>query len=189
MPPKSRISRQMILDSSIKVVRSKGIQNLNVRAVATDLKCSTQPIMYHFATMEELKAEIYDIITEEHFHTIMSIDLQSSKEPCVELCHNYIRYAVTEPNLFRFLYQTDRFTSDRLNGSWATPKLNEFLSAVAKQYGITMEQARKLFSVASLSAHGMACFLANNTATYNEEIADLLIRSVLTGCVSELTQG
>ena len=188
MPPKSRISREMILDSSIKVVRNKGIQNLNVRAIATELKCSTQPIMYHFATMEELKSEIYDMISEEHFHSLMNIDLQASKEPCVELCRNYIRYAVAEPNLFRFLYQTDRFTSERLNSSWALPKLTEFMTVLAELYSLNPEQAQQVFSVSLLAAHGLACFLANNTVTYNEDIANLLIRSVLTGCSVELKQ-
>ncbi len=186
MPPKSRITRQMILNSSIDVVRNKGIANLNVRAIATDLKCSTQPVMYHFATMDELKTEIYTIVAENHFCTLTSSGITDSREPCVELGRRYIRYAVSEPNLFRFLYQTDRFTMDRLSASWEIPELVEILIAISRTHKLDREQTQALFSIVLLSAHGLASFLANNTLTYDEAYADLLLRSAVRGYLSTL---
>ena len=51
MPPKAKITRDMIIEAGIKVVREKGAESLNVRQVAAVLGCSTQPVMYHFSTV------------------------------------------------------------------------------------------------------------------------------------------
>ena len=52
MPPKAKVTREMILDAAFDLVRAQGQETLNVRALAKALRCSTQPILYNFATME-----------------------------------------------------------------------------------------------------------------------------------------
>ena len=59
MPPIPKISKEMILESSIDIIRKDGIENLNVRNIANKLSCSTQPIMYHYKNMDMLKEELY----------------------------------------------------------------------------------------------------------------------------------
>ena len=44
MPPKARITRDMILDAAFDLVRAEGHEALNVRTLAKRLGCSTQPI-------------------------------------------------------------------------------------------------------------------------------------------------
>ncbi|MBR4308905.1 MAG: TetR/AcrR family transcriptional regulator [Oscillospiraceae bacterium] len=189
MPPKSRISRQMILSASIEVVRTKGLQNLNVRAVATELNCSTQPIMYHFATMDELKTEIFDIIAEKHFAELLSLDIFEAEDPCLELSRKYIRFSVAEPNLFRFLYQSDRFSADRLDASWEQPQLVAFLAALAQKYDLSPGVAKNAFICLLLSAHGFASFLANNTISYNGAQMETYLNTVQKGCIATLKEG
>ena len=57
MPPKPKINRQMILDAAFEIVREQGHEMVNARTIAEKLKCSTQPVMYHFKTMEEIRKE------------------------------------------------------------------------------------------------------------------------------------
>ena len=59
MPPKAKVTRDMIVDAAFDLVRAEGQGALNARAVARRLGCSTQPVLYAFATMEELKAAVY----------------------------------------------------------------------------------------------------------------------------------
>lgn len=47
--PKAKISREMVIDAAFAVTRAMGIENVNARTVSEKLKCSTQPVMYHFA--------------------------------------------------------------------------------------------------------------------------------------------
>ena len=56
MPKKASVTKEMIISVAIDIVQ-KG-ESLNVRAVASKLGCSIQPIFYNFATMDELKKEI-----------------------------------------------------------------------------------------------------------------------------------
>ena len=58
MPPKAKVTREMILDAAFDLVRSEGQGALNVRALARRLVCSTQPILYNFATMEALTRKL-----------------------------------------------------------------------------------------------------------------------------------
>ena len=52
MPPKPKIKRDMVIDAAFEVVRKTGAENINARTVSKKLNCSTQPVMYHFATIE-----------------------------------------------------------------------------------------------------------------------------------------
>ena len=61
MPPIPKISKDMILESGLKIIKEEGIDKLNVRNIANKLNCSTQPIMYHYKNMNLLKEELYNI--------------------------------------------------------------------------------------------------------------------------------
>ena len=55
MPPKAKVDRQMIVDAAFAIAREAGGDKISARAVAQRLNCSTQLVMYHFKTIEELK--------------------------------------------------------------------------------------------------------------------------------------
>ena len=58
MPPKTRITRDMIINASVEVIRQSGFENINARNVSGRLRCSTQPVMYHFSTIDSLKRAV-----------------------------------------------------------------------------------------------------------------------------------
>ena len=60
MPAKVKVTKEMILDAAFAVARETGAENISARTVSERLHCSTQPVMYHFATIEELKRAVYD---------------------------------------------------------------------------------------------------------------------------------
>ena len=51
MPPKQRITREMILESSFSMFCREGMENVNARSVAKALGCSTQPIFSYFSDL------------------------------------------------------------------------------------------------------------------------------------------
>ena len=59
MPPKAKISKEMIVNAALEIARLTGAENINARTVSQKLNCSTQPIMYHFKTIEDLKKATY----------------------------------------------------------------------------------------------------------------------------------
>ncbi len=59
MPPKPKITRDMVIVAAFEAARKTGTENINARTVSKKLNCSTQPVMYHFSTIEELKNTVY----------------------------------------------------------------------------------------------------------------------------------
>ena len=55
MPPKAKITRDIILDGAFELIRTQGEENLNARTLSQALHCSTQPVLYHFDTMDQIR--------------------------------------------------------------------------------------------------------------------------------------
>ena len=55
MPPKIRITKEDIVNTAIQLIKANGENALNARAIASALKCSTQPIFSNFTTIEDLQ--------------------------------------------------------------------------------------------------------------------------------------
>ena len=47
MPPKAKITKEMIIDAAFEITRESGIEAVNARTISEKLGCSTQPVMYH----------------------------------------------------------------------------------------------------------------------------------------------
>ena len=104
MPPKTKITSEMIVSAAIEVVRQRGFENINARTVSAQLHCSTQPVMYHFSTIDSLKKAAYKRV--DQLHTEYMMKTPPGQDPILGIGLNYIRFAVEEPQLFRFLFQS-----------------------------------------------------------------------------------
>ena len=74
MPPRAKITKEMVIDAAFAVARETGAETINARTVSKKLNCSTQPVMYHFATIEELKKEAYQKVDWYHTEYLMRIE-------------------------------------------------------------------------------------------------------------------
>ena len=45
MPPKAKISKDMVVVAAFEVARKTGGEHINARTVSKKLNCSTQPVM------------------------------------------------------------------------------------------------------------------------------------------------
>ena len=83
---------------------------------------------------------------------------------------NYIRFAIEEPHLFRFLFQSDYFNGKTLLELIDAEELTPVLSAMQRSLGIGMEQTKTVFITVFLFAHGYASIIANNALKYDEDV-------------------
>lgn len=58
IPGKKQITRQMILSSALEILKTGGMEAVNVKLLAKTLNCSTQPIYLSFANMDALRTEL-----------------------------------------------------------------------------------------------------------------------------------
>ena len=82
MPARAKVTKEMIVDAAFAVARETGAENINARTVSERLHCSTQPVMYHFATIEELKRTVYAKADLYHSEYLMD-----HEEPAKRVLH------------------------------------------------------------------------------------------------------
>ena len=182
MPARVKATREMIIDAAFAVARSSGAENINARTVSERLNCSTQPVMYHFATIGELKRAVYAKADLYHSEYLMNVK-KPPKGAAFGIGLNYIRFAIEEPNLFRFLFQSDYFGGNTMLELINAEELAPVLSAMQGSLGVDMEKTKSIFLTVFLFAHGYASIIANNSLKYDEELINSRLEQAYRGAI------
>ncbi len=186
MPPRVKITKEQILDAAVSIIRASGLDGLNARALAHELHCSTQPILYAFSTMEELKRAAYR--RADQLHTEYLLNTPPERDPLLGIGLNYIRFAVEEPRLFRFLFQSGYAEEKNLLEMIDSAELTPILDAMQEGLGMDRSKTRDVFLTLALFAHGYASIHANNTLAYDEDLAAAHLERAFLGAVAAVSQ-
>ena len=168
MPPKTRVTAEMIVDAAVEVVRQSGFENINARTVSGQLHCSTQPVMYHFSTIDSLKRAAYR--KADRLHSEYMMNTAPGQDPILGIGLNYVRFAVEEPQLFRFLFQSGYAEENSLLEMVGSEELVPVLEAMREGAGLSMQKTRNVFITVALFAHGYASIIANNHLEFDEKL-------------------
>ena len=186
MPPKSKVTREMIADAAFEIARSLGAEAVNARTVARKLNCSTQPVLYHFATMEELKRAVYS--RADRFHTDYLMHASGKLDPLLEIGLNYIRFAIGEPHLFRFLFQSGYAKENNLLEMIDSEELVPVLSAMQEGLELDREKTKSVFLTVALFVNGYDSILANNHLEYDEDLIAAHLERAFIGALLAVEQ-
>ena len=168
MPPKTKVTAEMVVNAAIEVACQSGYESINARTVSGQLHCSTQPVMYHFSTIESLKKAAYKRLDQLHSEYMMNT--RPGQDPILGIGLNYIRFAVEEPQLFRFLFQSGYAEENNLLEMVDSEELVPVLAAMREGAGLNMEKTRQVFITVALFAHGYASIIANNHLEFDEKL-------------------
>ena len=182
MPPRVKVTREMVADASFALIRAKGHESLNARAIAEQLGCSTQPVLYSFKTVDEIRAAAYEIA--DGYHTSFILPKETDEDPMLALGLNYVRFGYEEKNLFRFLFQTDQFGGMDVETLLADPNLSAILNVMAEGLACGADEAREMFLTFFCVAHGLASLLANNSMHYEEAQCRKMLEQVFYGMLA-----
>lgn len=180
MPAKAKVTKQMIIDAAFEIARESGAENINARTVSQRLNCSTQPVMYHFATIPELKRAVYTKADWYHTEYLMHVE---SDDVMLSIGLNYLRFAVEEPNLFRVLFQSGFAVENSLLEMIDSEELAPVLLAMQGAMQMSMEQTKEVFITLALFVHGYASILVNNSLEYDEPLIAKHLERVYTGAI------
>ncbi len=163
MPRKPATTKEAMIDGAFRLIREQGHEALTVRNLAAFLGCSTQPIMYQFPDTDILKDLTYRKADAYHSKYILAAgDL-------LEMGIRYIRFAQDEPHLFRFLFQSGRFSGLSLMDLIKAPEAAGVLAAVSTEEELTAEEAAASFEPLVAVVHGYASLIANNGMNYDPD--------------------
>ena len=167
MPAIAKVTKEMIIEAAFEVAKELGAENITARTVSQKLGCSTQPVLYHFKTIEDARIAAHKKASEFHIDYVTNLSGKYER-PMLEVGMRYIQFAVEEKNLFRFLYHSNYYTGVSLS-DWLTGKIFDSLFPILRrQARVDERQAYSIFSQIVLVTHGIASLLANNAMVYDE---------------------
>ena len=172
MPRKPVTTREAMVDAAFDLVRREGHNALTVRALAAELGCSTQPIMYQFPDMETLRELTYQ--RADAFHSAYIL----AGEDLLETGLRYIRFAEEEPALFRFLFQSGHFDGANLQDLIGSPEIKPLLAALGAVSSDDRAAVAERFEALYVAVHGYASLIANNAMAFDAQAVEKTLNTL-----------
>ena len=104
MPPRVKFQKEEIVSAALNVARRKGVDAVTAREVAAELRVSPRPIFTWFDSMEQLKAEVYEL-AKRLYRDYIERGL-AGPIPFLGVWQQYLAFARDEPELYRLLFLT-----------------------------------------------------------------------------------
>jgi len=171
MAPKISTTKEMIIEAGYSIADEEGIGQVNCRAIAKKLGCSTQPVFSRFPNMDELKEEVFKYACDKLEKTIAD-RLESTKEQSlIEISVTVLANLAREhKNLYRLIYLSD-FRSEKSfleeREKYQTNRL--IIKELIDRYNIDSERVKSIFERCSLLVHGICTVIATTTMDYSNE--------------------
>ncbi len=168
----AKTTKEDIINAAYEIVRKQGIDSLNARALAKKLKCSTQPIMYQFSNMEEIKKEVLKKAIET-YKSYMSKGI-NEEFAYRAMGHNYIRLAKEEPNIFKLVFSTR--TNLTVENFMLEDRFYEKIEkAISKQTKMGKDEILSFHKKMWLLTHGIASLIADKTCSFTDEEINIFL--------------
>lgn len=165
MPPTVRFTRDAVLNAACQLMRRKGMEALNARAIAKELGGSTQPIFRLFTNMEDLHRELILYVARQ-FQAHAEADMAQSDSPYIQLCTTYLLYGRDEPELFKLLFMRDRVSEGQYSDQ---TNFDLVFNIIKKETPLDDETALRFFERTWLFIHGLAVCIATKYIPCQDE--------------------
>lgn len=187
MPTRPKISREMILNAALEMVSASGYASINIKNLAKQLHCSTQPISWHFGNMEGLRREL-SAYAAAYAKKKLRPTAKSSRIAFTEVGMAYINLGFDEPNLFRFLYMGEGGNCcvgelNALTDFMGTPELAVGMS---KELNLPVETVRLLMQNIIIYTHGIVSYAVAGVMKLTKgEVMDMVRNAGITFLISQ----
>jgi AcrR family transcriptional regulator len=150
MPPKTRYTRDAVLDAALEVVRSDGLRAVSARSVAKVLGASTQPVATAFASMQVLVEAVVERLIAL---LVEAVEEAEGPDPLRAAAFAFARFTASDPTFYEALFLLPHDPSPdwvRVRRSFA-----ERLDRSERFEGLTDRQRDALAWRASVVTHGI----------------------------------
>lgn len=179
MPPKTQIPKEMILKTGLDLVIREGYEVINIKRLAKELGCSTQPISWSFGNMEAFREELFRY-SLNYMNSKMRPNGTNPAAAFFSVGETYVNMAFDEPNLIRYL-RTDSKGLVNLGGIGAVfdeEKNKSLREALCRVVGISEEKAREFMNTVVIYTQGLVTFIIDGTIMVSREEAIRMLESV-----------
>lgn len=172
MPSSPKIPKDMILKKALKILIRDGYEAVNIKALAKEIGCSTQPISWHFGNMEGLRNSLSEYAQEYAVNKLFNMK-DNGVESFFNLGLNYLDIAFDEPKLFMFLFMNggSGYTANTLSVFSDLGQNAVITEQLAQQLSISQELAGAYVQDLTVYAHGLASYIATGVLSISKEDA------------------
>lgn len=174
LPTTTKITKEMILNTAFEIAREKGFEKISNRELAKKMNCSIRPIYYQFKNVEELNKELYKKI-ERYFYEFLIDNMIKDVPLYKQIGINYIKFAIAENNLFKFLFMTE--IKDEPSAFITTDEkgFEEVVKAIKISTKLSDKDIKSFHIKMWIFAHGIATLSTTKSVKFtDEQIQDLL---------------
>ena len=184
MPPKSKFTREEILEKALQIVRTEGMDKLTSRELGMQLGSSARPVFTVFQNMEEVKREVIHLAKDIYLRYVENGLKEKKAFGGVGLA--YISFAMEEPKLFQILFMRAPGGEDApASISQILPLIDEsyekILRTVQEPYGLDRETADRLYQHLWTYSHGIAVMSVTHLCDYSKEHISEMMSEVFQG--------
>lgn len=176
MPPKSKCTREQIIETAFEMVRSEGLSSLKARRLAKELGASTAPIFTAFNSIEEIRDEVVEKANALYGEYIKEGLRQAPAFKGVGM--KYIEFAKDEPELFKIMNINKNFIDNFLPAY--DDNSPEVMKVLEYKYGMSNETAKKLYNHMSVYAFGFASLYAQRIYLFTMDDISQMLSEVYT---------
>lgn len=186
MPPKAKITKDMILKTVLDITRDTGFDTVNARSIACKLQCSTRPIFTCYENMDELKSEFLTFAYEYYEQYVVHYRNAAEVSPFLILPLSYIEFAQEETHLFKLLFINDMDlemtdAKDFYKEIGNEKKARLFSDAI----GLELESAKVIYLDLFLYTHGIAVLTATKKLALDQNSAKKMLVNILSAFIKQ----
>lgn len=172
MPPITKIKKEDIIKGCFEIAKKEGLDSINARRIAKELKCSVQPIFSNFKNMQDLKQATLNKINLYFYDFIIKL-FDDSTPKYKQVGINYIKFAKEEPTLFKILFlENNELNSPILENNESFEIVKQFIEASTN---LDKNKIDSFHYKMWIFTHGLATIVSsNNQKLTNEDISTLL---------------
>ncbi|MEM1483457.1 TetR/AcrR family transcriptional regulator [Oscillospiraceae bacterium PP1C4] len=186
MPPKAKITKDMILKIVLDITRKSGFETVNARSIASKLQCSTRPIFTCYENMDELKTEFLDFAYEYYEQYVTNYNNSVNVSPYLILSLSYIEFAQKETHIFKLLFINDMDLEMTEAKDFYKEIDNEKKAKLfSETIGVELEKAKIIFLDLFLYTHGIAVLAATKKIALDRDKAEKMVTNILTAFIRQ----
>lgn len=183
MPPKTKYTKEQIIEAAYELTRKRGIEAVVAREVGKYLNTSSSPIFTVWSSMEELKEEVFKL-SKMKYQEYMS-DIFDYSPAFKEYGLRCVSFAINEPQLYRLLFLTK---SDQHNPYTRFKQefenmYQKLVHEIITQFSLSEEDAKDLLFQMIIFANGIASYVITDPKSFPLDYVSRLLSQVCIGIV------
>lgn len=184
MPPKTKITKPMILNAVLEITQETGFEAVNARSIASKLQCSTRPMFTCYENMEELKNDFLDFAFEYYNQYVKNYSKSTNANPSLLLPLSYIAFAKEETYLFKLLFINDMDLDMVVADDFYKEIGNvEKAKIFSDMIGVELKYGKEIFLDLFLYSHGIAVLTATGKMSLKSDNIEKMLLNFLSAFI------